>query len=86
MGEKIKEQSNNCSSELRGIVITVKRDKNNLNYGFISHKPDNIFFHQNYNAELDFGSILEKEVLYEIIKDKYDKPVAKINKIIQTNS
>lgn len=44
------------------------------------------FFHQNYNAELDFGSILGKEVLYEIIKDKYDKPVAKINKIIQTNS
>ena len=86
LGEKIKEQSNNCSSELRGVVIMVNRDKNNLNYGFISHKPDNIFFHQNNNAELDFGAIREKEVLYEIIKDKYDKPVAKINKIIQTNS
>lgn len=82
LGEKIKEQSNNCSSELRGVVITVNRDKNNLNYGFISHNPDNIFFHQNYNAELDFRAIRGKEVLYEIINDKYDTPVAKINKII----
>ena len=84
--EKLNEQSNSFSSEFRGVVIKVQRDKNNLNYGFIRRKPDNIFFHQNYNAELDFGSILGKEVLYEIIKDKYDKPVAKINKIIQTNS
>ncbi len=84
--KKIKEQGNNFRSELRGVVIKVQRDKNNFNYGFISHRPDNIFFHQNYNPRLDYGSLLGKEVLYEIIKDKYDKPVAKIYELVKTNT
>ena len=51
---------------LRGRVVKARRDRNGYNYGFIQHKPEDVFFHEQDNANLDFSNIYGKTVLYRI--------------------
>lgn len=54
---------------LRGRVVKARRDRNGYNYGFIQHKPEDVFFHEQDNANLDFSNIYGKTVLYRIKQD-----------------
>ena len=72
---------------LRGRVIKSRRDRNGYNYGFIQHSPDNIFFHEQDNTNLDFTNIYGKTVLYQIFQDSYNgankaKIVEVINEVV----
>lgn len=63
--------------QYRGTVIKTRIDRNGRNYGFISRLPDNIFFHEQDNPELNFSNLYAHEVLYNITQDKFgnDKAV-----------
>ena len=54
---------------LRGRVIKCRRDRNGFNYGFIHRQPNDVFFHERDNEELDFNEIYGKTVLYRIFPD-----------------
>ena len=49
-----------------GRVIDIKTDKHGDYYGFIRHSPDNIFFHEKDNPNMNL-SYVGKDVLYEIV-------------------
>ena len=49
-----------------GRVMFVKDDVRGFKYGFITADPNNVFFHQDDNPGLDFGSIEGKIVTYEL--------------------
>lgn len=55
--------------QYRGVVIKVGVDRNGRAYGFISRKPDNIFFHEQDNPDLEFSTLNKREVLYNITQD-----------------
>jgi hypothetical protein len=51
-----------------GYVMNVKLDRNNNWFGFIEHRPYNIFFHEFDNSDID-RSYIGKKVSYKIIRD-----------------
>lgn len=55
-----------CDLPYRGKVIKVSLDRYKHIYGFISKQPQNIFFHSKDNGGLNFKTLLNKEVLYDI--------------------
>jgi len=57
---------NNNDSCNRGTIIKVGRDKNNYLYGFISKKPQNVFFHEKDGHKINIEDSLGREVLYDI--------------------
>ncbi len=66
-----------------GVVVHEKEDKTGLHYGFISADPENIFFHQNDNPNVDFANIIHKKVLYSVFYDSRNgKKKAKISKVL----
>jgi len=52
----------------KGKVITVQTDKHGNFFGFISQLPENIFFHESMNPEMDM-SYIGKEVLFDILEE-----------------
>lgn len=52
----------------KGKVINVQTDKHGNFFGFISQLPENIFFHESKNPEMDM-SYIGKEVLFDIIEE-----------------
>ncbi len=58
---------NNTQENLRGKVITVKKDRNDFNYGFISKHPDDVFFHEDDNPKIRFNDLVGKDVVYKLI-------------------
>ena len=52
----------------KGRVITVKTDKHGAFFGFITHLPENIFFHESMNSKMDL-SYIGKEVFFDIINE-----------------
>lgn len=66
-----------------GVVVHQKEDKTGLHYGFISADPDNIFFHQNDNPDVDISRLIHKKVIYTVFYDpKNGRKKAKIKRII----
>lgn len=63
-----------CRSEeqlqCRGVVIKTGVDRYGKWYGFISRSPDNVFFHEGDNPNLQFATLRGRDVLYSIKKDK----------------
>ena len=55
--------------ELRGRIIKCRRDRNGFNYGFIQRTPNDVFFHERDNDNLDFNEIYGKTVIYHIFSD-----------------
>lgn len=51
-----------------GNVMSIKLDKHNTLYGFIQHMPDNIFFHEFDNPDIDL-SYVGKTVSYKIVRN-----------------
>lgn len=51
----------------KGRVLNVKTDKHGDYFGFINRFPENIFFHENDNPEMDL-SYIGKEVCYDIVE------------------
>lgn len=51
-----------------GRVMNVKYDRNNTLFGFIEHVPNNIFFHEFDNPDIDWSYIGEK-VSYKIVRN-----------------
>lgn len=54
-------------SEYRGVVTTVKKDRNNLYYGFIKKYPRDVFIHEEDNKHIRFNDLIGKDVVYNII-------------------
>lgn len=52
-----------------GRVMNVKYDKNNTLFGFIEHVPNNIFFHEFDNPDIDWSYIGER-VSYKIVRNR----------------
>lgn len=52
----------------KGKVINVKTDKHGDYFGFISHSPENVFFHESKNPEMNL-SYIGKEVYFDIVKE-----------------
>ena len=63
-------------------VLFTLKDKNDKWYGFISGSPVNIFFHENYNKDLDYKTLRGKRVEYKLGKAKDGKVYAYDTKII----
>ena len=53
-------------SNLRGTVVTVKRDRNGLYYGYIKHSPSDVFIHEDDNPSIRFYDLAGKDVVYYI--------------------
>lgn len=49
-----------------GYVMNVDLDKRNTLFGFIEHKPNNVFFHEFDNPHMD-RSYIGKKVSYKIV-------------------
>ena len=82
-----KPQSSNLKSDeqnnLRGKVVAVRKDRNGYYYGFISKLPDDVFFHEEDNSDLDFDNIYGKNVIYKnIANSKFGIEKAKILSIV----
>lgn len=54
---------------LRGRAIKCRIDRNGFNYGFIQRLPNDVFFHEEDNEELDYSEIYGKTVLYHVFAD-----------------
>lgn len=52
----------------KGKVLNVKTDKYGSFFGFISHLPENIFFHESMNPKMDL-SYIGKDVFFDIIEE-----------------
>lgn len=59
---------NTGSKKYRGKVMNISQNTSGLYYGFIQKNPNNIYFHQIDNAELNFSTLKDREVEYEIKK------------------
>ena len=67
----------------RGTVTTVKKDRNDLFYGFIKKSPTDVFIHEDDNPKIRFNDLRGKDVVYRIIaSSKYNTPRGQINYVI----
>lgn len=60
----------NANPTYIGKVIKVMQDRNGKYYGFIKAKPENVFFHQEDNQNIDFSEILDARVSYKLIQNE----------------
>lgn len=56
----------------RGRVVKSRRDRNGFYYGFIKRTPEDVFFHEQDNGDLDFNELYGKTVLYRVFPDDYN--------------
>jgi len=54
----------------RGTVKKIALDRYKHYYGFIANNCSNLFFHSSDNPKLDFTSILDEEVLFDVVTDE----------------
>jgi len=61
-----------------GEIVNILKDNSGQRYGFISHEPRDIFFHQNQSKSLDLSdnSIIGHTVYYKITENRFGQPVA----------
>lgn len=62
------EEEQGADKQYTGYVLSVSLDKNNTLYGFIERTPDNIFFHEFDNPNMD-RSYIGKKVTYKIVRN-----------------
>lgn len=73
--------------QYRGLVVKTKRDRNGYYYGFIKRYPEDVFFHQRDNADIDFDSLYGHTVTYTTFIDSYNGDErAVINDILQDST
>jgi len=67
-----------------GEIVTIRKDSYGTRYGFISHKPRDIFFHQNQSHSLDLSdnNIIGRIVTYKIAKGRSGQDVAEDVKLL----
>jgi hypothetical protein len=67
-----------------GEIVTIRKDRYGKRYGFISHQPSDIFFHQEQSKSLDLSndSLIGHTVYFKITEDNYGKIIAKDVKLI----
>lgn len=72
----------------RGTVVTVKKDRNNLNYGYIKHSPQDVFIHEDDNPHIRFYDLAGKDVVYNIIPNSssYGTLRGKIAYVVSSHS
>lgn len=58
--------------EYRGRVIKCRKDRNGFYYGFIHRPPNDVFFHERDNNQLDLNEIYGKTVLYRVFTDTFN--------------
>jgi hypothetical protein len=76
----------NTQENLRGKVTTVKKDRNDFNYGFINKHPDDVFFHEDDNPKIRFNDLVGKDVVYKLIENsKFGTPRGKIIYVISND-
>ena len=64
----------NGMEKYRGKVVTIKKDRNDLFYGFIKKYPKDVFIHEDDNPRIRFYDLLNKDVVYTITEgDKFSK-------------
>ncbi len=68
--------SNKTQNSRSGMVISVKKDKNGVDFGFIKAVPENIPFFKRMNQALDFNDLYGTLVLYDIVLDSNNKQTA----------
>ena len=73
---------------LRGMVVAVKKDRHNLNYGYIKHSPQDVFIHEDDHPHIRFYDLVGKDVVYTIIPNtsSYGTPRGKISYVIGSHS
>ena len=71
--------SSQTNISYRGIVSKIALDKYKRYYGFITNSGSTLFFHSNDNPELDYSSLLRKDVLFDITTDTVTKRKKAIN-------
>ena len=68
---------------LRGTVVTIKKDRNNLYYGYIKSTPADVFIHEDDNPSIRFYNLKGKDVVYSIFaRTKYSTPRGKIKYVV----
>ena len=65
-GNTDKVLSSISETNLRGTVVTVKKDRNGLYYGYIKHSPSDVFIHEDDNPSIRFYDLVGKDVVYQI--------------------
>jgi len=67
-----------------GEIMIIRKDKYGKRFAFISHKPRDIFFHQEQSRSLDLSdsNIIGRTVTYKIIKDHSGQDMAKDVKLL----
>lgn len=72
--------------DLRGTVVTVKKDRNGLSYGYIKHYPTDVFIHEDDNPKIRFYDLKGKDVVYTIsAPSKYNTSRGKIKYVVKTD-
>lgn len=66
------EYERNTDKLYTGYVMNIDLDKNNTLFGFIEHVPDNIFFHEFDNPDMN-RSYIGKKVSYKIVRNGNQK-------------
>jgi len=71
-------------NDLRGTVVTVKKDRNGLSYGYIKHSPTDVFIHEDDNPKIRFYDLKGKDVVYTISSPtKYNTSRGKIKYVVK---
>lgn len=80
---------NDENETFRGKVITIKKDRNDLYYGFIKNYPKDVFIHEDDNPRVRFFDLLDKDVVYTITEgdrlSKYNTVRGKIKYVVTEN-
>ena len=74
-----KSNSTTQNDILIGKVVKVSVDKHGNYFGFIEHKPSDLFFHERQNSSLEFKDLEGKYVAYKIGKNQYNNNDLGIN-------
>ena len=80
--------TSNQESVYRGTVVTIKKDRNNLFYGYIKKYPTDVFIHEDDNPKIKFNTLVGKDVVYYIddTPSKYNTHRGKIKYVVTNNS
>ena len=71
-------------NDLRGTVVTIKKDRNGLYYGYIKHYPTDVFIHEDDNPKIRFYDLMGKDVVYTITSPiKYNTSRGKIKYVVK---
>ena len=82
------QKGDNETNTFRGTVVTIKKDRNDLFYGYIKKYPNDVFIHEDDNPKINFSDLIGKDVVYCIdgTPTKYNTPRGKIKYVVTNKS